>query len=294
MLQAAVVRAKAKAAVDEGAGEPTCLLDFWTRTVLRDMAKAQADGTQVAHHSSDHEMACVMLDFLFAAQDASTSSLDWTIALMSEHRDVLRRVREEQDAVRAQSRDDDIDYELLEQMPYTRAVVKEILRFRPPAPMMPFQVNGDITVPDPANNGEPLLELPKGSMFIADIWGPCLDGFPNGHVFDPDRIFVRREDVTFKDNFATFGSGPHVCVGQQCACTLYLSLLRALNGMNQRALRRCRCALDHLLSRIGAIDDVEAHHHGQEQFGAVPAHRVSRRLRRHVSTPHRAPGRMNQ
>jgi len=233
MLQAAVVRAKAKAAVDEGAGEPTCLLDFWTRTVLRDMAKAQADGTQVAHHSSDHEMACVMLDFLFAAQDASTSSLDWTIALMSEHRDVLRRVREEQDAVRAQSRDDDIDYELLEQMPYTRAVVKEILRFRPPAPMMPFQVNGDITVPDPANNGEPLLELPKGSMFIADIWGPCLDGFPNGHVFDPDRIFVRREDVTFKDNFATFGSGPHVCVGQQCACTLCLSLSLACSQRNE-------------------------------------------------------------
>ena len=80
--------------------------------------------------------------------------------------------------------------------------------------MMPFNVNHDITVP--AVDGHSTYHLPKGSVIIADIVNPCLEGFPNGRVFDPDRMMPdRKEDVTYKDAYATFGSGPHVCVGQQ-------------------------------------------------------------------------------
>jgi len=45
-----------------------------------------------------------------------------------------------------------------------------------------------------------------------------LDGFPNGHEFEPDRMLDdRREDIKYRDMFATFGSGPHLCVGREYA-----------------------------------------------------------------------------
>lgn len=47
-----------------------------------------------------------------------------------------RQVREEQAALRPDP-STCIDGELLSKMKYTRQVVKEVLRFRPPAPMVP-------------------------------------------------------------------------------------------------------------------------------------------------------------
>jgi cytochrome P450 family 710 subfamily A protein len=77
-----------------------------------------------------------VLLFLFASQDASTASLVWTTALMADRPDVLARVRQEQYALRPDL-EATIDGEALSKMDYTRQVVKEILRYRAPAPMVP-------------------------------------------------------------------------------------------------------------------------------------------------------------
>lgn len=53
-----------------------------------------------------------------------------------------------------------VSHELLDKMVYTRAVVKEILRFRPPAVMVPqmamvdFQLTDDYVVPKGGLPGE--------------------------------------------------------------------------------------------------------------------------------------------
>jgi cytochrome P450 family 710 subfamily A protein len=41
------------------------------------------------------EIGGYLFDFLFAAQDASTSSLLWAVALLDSHSEVLVKVREE-------------------------------------------------------------------------------------------------------------------------------------------------------------------------------------------------------
>ena len=43
-------------------------------------------------HSQDIEMAYVMMDFLFASQDASTASLTWIFAFLRQHPEVLAKV----------------------------------------------------------------------------------------------------------------------------------------------------------------------------------------------------------
>jgi len=204
MLEAAV--GKSKKWVSAG-NEPRCLLDFWSQHMLKLIAVN--DGPTPPEHSSDREMGMVMMDFLFAAQDASTSSLTWTLALMADHPEILARVREEQQAVRPNH--EPITYELMDKMTFTRAVVMEILRFRPPAPMLVFTAQKDMKLTED-------YTIPKSGVLIADIWKPTIEGFPNGTTFDPDRwLAPRREDVQYRDSFLTFGLGPHLCVGQNYA-----------------------------------------------------------------------------
>lgn len=38
--------------------------------------------------------------------------------------------------------------------------------------------------------------VPKGTLVIPSIWSACIEGFPNGEKFDPERMFPeRQEDV---------------------------------------------------------------------------------------------------
>ena len=71
--------------------EPACLLDFWIK-VLQEMEEAAAKGEPAPKHSQDIEMAYVMMDFLFASQDASTASLTWIFAFLRQHPEVLAKV----------------------------------------------------------------------------------------------------------------------------------------------------------------------------------------------------------
>ena len=67
-------------------------MDFWAQRCLEEAAEAQAQGGDPPKHALDHEMADTVMDFLFASQDASTSSLVWMICLMADHPAVLAKV----------------------------------------------------------------------------------------------------------------------------------------------------------------------------------------------------------
>ena len=56
-------------------GEPACLMDYWMQDTLREMDEAAAAGDLPPAHTGDGEIGGHVFDFLFAAQDASTSSL---------------------------------------------------------------------------------------------------------------------------------------------------------------------------------------------------------------------------
>ncbi|GKG21171.1 cytochrome P450 710A11-like protein, partial [Tanacetum coccineum] len=54
-----------------------------------------AAGEKLSPHTSSVEIGRHLFDFLFTAQDASTSSLRWAVALLESHPDVLSRLRGE-------------------------------------------------------------------------------------------------------------------------------------------------------------------------------------------------------
>jgi cytochrome P450 family 710 subfamily A protein len=69
-------------------------------------------------------------------------------------------------------------------MTYTRAVIKEILRWRPAAPMVPQYAMKDIKLEN--------YTVPKGTLVIPSLVAACMEGFPEPTKFDPERMMPER------------------------------------------------------------------------------------------------------
>jgi C-22 sterol desaturase len=106
---------------------------------------------------SDYEISQTIFTFLFASQDATSSAATWLFQIMAQRPDVLNRVREEGLRVRGGDRDKRLNLETLESMTYTRAVVKELLRYRPPVLMVPYVTKKAFPITD-------TYTVPKGMI----------------------------------------------------------------------------------------------------------------------------------
>jgi C-22 sterol desaturase len=213
--------AKSKVRMAAG-GEISCIMDAWVK-IQQDSASYReqiAKGNKVedadkpatlVRDFTDFEISQTIFTFLFASQDATSSASTWLFQLMADRPDILDKVREENLRVRGGDRDVKFTIDLLESMPYTRAVVKETLRYRPPVILVPYLVKKDFPITEN-------YTLPKGSMIIPSVWPATHDpdAYPNPDSFDPDRWIAGDAEKAAK-NFLVFGTGPHYCLGQNYA-----------------------------------------------------------------------------
>ncbi|KAL2494488.1 Cytochrome [Forsythia ovata] len=186
--------------------EPTCLIDFWMQENLRVLAEAEKP-----FEYSYKEIGGHLFDFLFASQDASTSSLLWAVTFLDSHPEVLQKVRKEVAQYWVPESNAAITGEKLREMKYTEAVAREVVRIRAPATMVPHIAGVDF----------PLTEnyvIPKGTIVFPSVFDSSFQGFTEPGLFDPDRFMdERQEDRVYKRNFLAFGAGSHQCVGQRYA-----------------------------------------------------------------------------
>ena len=192
---------------------PQCLLDFYILELIKKKKIINFD-----------EVGNVMLDFLFASQDASTASLVWSCALcLTEHPKVLNKVIEEQSELRPYN--GSITYEILKDMKYTKIVMMEILRYRAPATMVPQIALKDYPITIPASVETKKIEyvIPKGSIITPSLYAACQKNWKNPDKFNPDRFNSDQKGI-----FIPFGCGPHRCIGMQYAMnhiTMFISIL---------------------------------------------------------------------
>ncbi|EEC70156.1 hypothetical protein OsI_00867 [Oryza sativa Indica Group] len=191
--------ARASKARMRAGGEPECLVDFWMQETVREIDEAKAAGKPPPAHTDDEELGGFLFDFLFAAQDASTSSLCWAVSALDSHPDVLAGVRAEVASLWSPESGEPITAEKIAEMKYTQAVAREVVRHRPPATLVPHIAGEEFQLTE-------WYTIPKGTIV-----------FPS----------ARREDVVYKRNFLAFGAGPHQCVGQRYALN-HLVLFMAL------------------------------------------------------------------
>ncbi|KAI5670874.1 hypothetical protein M9H77_11238 [Catharanthus roseus] len=219
--------------------EPICLIDFWTQENLKERAETaekqniEIDKVPICSHK---ELGGHLFDFLFAAQDASTSSLLWAITLLDSHPQILQRVRSEVAKFWNPESDQPITAEHLREMKFTEAVAREVVRIRAPATMVPHIAGKDF----------PLTEnyvVPKGTIVFPSVFDSSFQGFTEPEKFDPDRFMEeRQEDRVYKKNFLAFGAGAHQCVGQRYAINhlvLFIAMFSTLLDFKRARMDGC-------------------------------------------------------
>lgn len=120
--------AKSKESVAAG-NEPECMLEQWVKDLADPTYKGRRD-------FSDHEMAMVIFSFLFASQDAMSSSVIYLFQHLADFPEILAKVREEQDRIRGGDNQRPLTLDMVEDMTYLKAVVRESLRIKPPVTMV--------------------------------------------------------------------------------------------------------------------------------------------------------------
>ena len=116
--------------------EPTCLIDFWMQETVKKLTALSETGETTAAlppNTSNIEIGSYLFDFLFAAQEASPSSLLWAVTLLDSHPEVFAKVREEVKSIWLLESDSLITGDQIVQMKYKHTVACEILRYRAPA-----------------------------------------------------------------------------------------------------------------------------------------------------------------
>ena len=210
--------------------ESECMLDEWVKILADPAYKGRREFT-------DHEMAMVVFSFLFASQDAMSSGLIYGFQHLADHPEILAKVREEQDRVRGGDNDKAMTLEMLDEMPYLKAVVKESLRVKPPVTMVrivfippPSRLRNSLIVasdvrqvPYKTTKAFPIdssYTVPVNSMLIPSFYNSLHDPevFPDHDSLIPERWLDPESSANQNPkNYLVFGSGPHKCIGLEYA-----------------------------------------------------------------------------
>ncbi|KAL8188130.1 UNVERIFIED_CONTAM: hypothetical protein K2H54_062005 [Gekko kuhli] len=196
--------------------EPQDFIDFY----LFQMAKSKNDPKST--YNEDNLAQCIF-DLFFAGIETSSLTLQWALLFMANHPDIQEKVHKEMEDVLDSSQL--FHYQDRKKLPYTNAVIHEILRFRFTLLFgVPRQCTKDVNMCG--------FLIPKGAMIIADLRSVLFDPkqwetpeeFNPNHFLDKDGNFVNREA------FLPFGAGIRGCVGEQLARTelfiFFTNLLR--------------------------------------------------------------------
>lgn len=209
--------AACKANMATGA-EPTCVVDHWVRHMFESNSYRErvASGetniekpSNLIREFTNQEISETFFTFLFASQDASSSATTWLFQILAQRPDVLNRLRDENLAARGGEAYRPFDLDMLESLTYTKAVIKELLRYRPPVIFVPYLATRNFPI-------TPTYTVPKGAMIIPSCY-PALhnpDVYPNPDSFEPER-WISGDAESKTKNWLVFGAGPHDCLARK-------------------------------------------------------------------------------
>ncbi|KAJ3896443.1 cytochrome P450 [Lentinula edodes] len=178
---------------------------------------------QVATGLSDIENAWVAATLAAGALETTSISLSFFLYAMSQHQNVQKQAQIELDRVVGQSRTP--NFVDMAQLPYVRAIVKEVLRWQPAVPLAVPHV----VMEDDWYEG---YFIPKGTTIIPNVWSMNRDKDiygPDADQFRPERflqqhdsgmnaqIFTLRAEYEKDGGHCAYGFGRRACAGRHVA-----------------------------------------------------------------------------
>jgi len=177
---------------------------------------------------NDWEVTLIAWEFITAGTDTTSATMHWMTALMANHPEVQKKAFAEIDSVangRPISTDDQA------QLPYTNAVIKEVMRLYPVVPLMvPYATSKASAVTLNSSTGK-TYQIPKGTQVLVNQYAMARN--PNlwdePEKFDPERFMCKEKDVELKAadaprdpaaqclKFIPMGTGRRACAGYALA-----------------------------------------------------------------------------
>ncbi|KAL2819651.1 cytochrome P450 [Aspergillus cavernicola] len=241
---------------------------------LRHYLKEQTTGdTAQSLKEFKRRVAPQLRVFLFAGRDTTSSTLLYTFYLLAQHPEILEKVRAEHDDVfgkdptQAHTRIR-TDAQLLNQLPYTLAVIKETLRLFPPSASM-REGRPDVQIIGDDGRHHPTAGC--------NVWTLTVALHHNGTYWEdvesflPERWLVGPEDPFYpvKGAWRAFEFGPRSCIGQTLALLeIRIALVMTLREFN---ITPAYGEWDRMCPREG-VKEVNGHRAYQAEKGGGGAH----------------------
>jgi cytochrome P450 len=180
--------------------------------LLSVLLRARQDGVGM----SDEQVRDEALTLFLAGHETTSIALTWSWWLLARNPDAEARLHDEVDAL-----DGDPTVEDLPRLAYTRAVLDESIRLRPPA----WAIGRNVIADHPAGG----FTIPSGSVVVIAPWLLHHDErwWPDAGSFRPERWLAERPEGS-RFAYVPFGGGPRRCIGEPFALmegTLVLATL---------------------------------------------------------------------
>ncbi|KAH6833480.1 cytochrome P450 [Perilla frutescens var. hirtella] len=185
--------------------------DFAKKMIKKDyldvLLEYRGDGVQGPPLFSSTIINVIVFEMFTAGTDTTTSTLEWAMAELLRHPEALGKVQAELRAViRAGEK---VEEEILDELPYLKAVIKETLRLHPPLPFL---------VPHKAMDSCNMLgfHIPKETQILVNVWAIGRDPktWKDPLEFNPERFLDPEAAPDYKGHhfeFIPFGSGRRIC-----------------------------------------------------------------------------------
>jgi len=160
---------------------------------------------------TDTDVKALVLNLFVAGTETTSSIVEWAIAELIRHPDVLKRAQEELDAV--VGRDRLVSESDLPQLTFLNAIIKETFRLHPSTPLsLPRMASEECEVAG--------YRVPKGTELLVNVWGIARDPalWPDPLEYRPARFLPggSHENVDVKGGdfgLIPFGAGRRICAG---------------------------------------------------------------------------------
>ncbi|KAG5325190.1 CP4C1 protein, partial [Pseudoatta argentina] len=145
---------------------------------------------------------------MFGGHDTTATSLIFILALLTEHKDIQDRVRNEVDIV-MQENENKLTMKFLHQLLYLERCIKEALRLHSVVFFISRVCGEDVKLQS--------YLIPAGTTLHIDINAIHTDPnfWPNPEVFDPDRFLPENIQNRHPYSYIPFSAGPRNCIGQR-------------------------------------------------------------------------------
>ncbi|KAG5054988.1 hypothetical protein GLYMA_03G122300v4 [Glycine max] len=184
----------------------------------------------------------VVISFILAGRDTTSSALSWFFWILSSRPDVQRKIRDEIETVRSEKSKGAFGYEEVKEMRYLQAAISETMRLYPPVPVDTMECLNDDVLPDGTRVGKGWFvtyhTYAMGRM--ESVWGKdCTE-------FKPERWLENRAESPFR--YPVFHAGPRMCLGKEMAYIQMKSIAASLlERFEIEALDKDTCP-EHVLS----------------------------------------------